>query len=33
MLIPSGLDPKQLEAEVRAKLPQPEDARIDIRAG
>jgi hypothetical protein len=32
MLIPSGLDPKQLEADVRAKLPQPEDARIDIEA-
>jgi hypothetical protein len=32
MLVPAGLDPKQLEAEVRAKLPQPEDARIDIEA-
>jgi hypothetical protein len=32
MLIPSGLDPKQLEAEVRSKLPQPDDARIDIEA-
>ncbi len=30
MLVPSGLDPKQLEADVRAKLPQPDDARIDI---
>jgi len=32
MLVPSALDPKQLEAEVRSKLPNPEDARIDIRA-
>jgi hypothetical protein len=32
MLIPSALDPKRLEAEVREKLPRPEDARIDIRA-
>jgi hypothetical protein len=32
MLIPCGLDPKQLEAEIRAKLPQLADARIDIQA-
>jgi hypothetical protein len=32
MLIPSGLDPRQLETEVRAKLPNPDDARIDINA-
>ena len=32
MLISSGLDPKKLEADVRAKLPQGEDARIDIEA-
>jgi hypothetical protein len=32
MLIPSGLDPKQLEADVRAKLPQPDNARIDIQS-
>jgi hypothetical protein len=32
MLIPSGLDPRQLEADVRSKLPQSEDARIAIDA-
>jgi uncharacterized membrane protein YhiD involved in acid resistance len=32
MLIPSALDPRLLEADVRSKLPQSEDARISIEA-
>lgn len=32
MLIPSGIDPKQLEVDVRAQLPHPENSRIDIKA-
>lgn len=31
LLIPSGLDPRQLESELRAILPMPEEARIDIQ--
>ena len=32
LLIPSGLDPRQLEAEVRAKIPKGDDARVEVRA-
>jgi hypothetical protein len=32
LFIPCGLDPKRLEAEVRAKLPQLADAKIDIQS-
>ena len=32
LFIPCGLDPKRLEAELRAKLPQIADAKIDIQA-
>ena len=32
MLIPSALDPRQLETDVRAQLPEPDDARIEIQA-
>jgi len=32
LLIPSGLDPKQLEGKLGAILPMPEEARIDIQA-
>ena len=32
LLIPAGLDPIFLESEVRAKLPSPDEARIDIQA-
>jgi hypothetical protein len=28
--VPAGLDPRQLELEARAKLPQGDDTRIDI---
>jgi hypothetical protein len=32
LFIPCRRDPKRLEAEVRAKLPQLADAKIDIQA-
>ena len=32
LFMPCGLDPKRLEAEMRAKLPQLADAKIDIQA-
>lgn len=32
MLIPSGLDPKQLESDVRGMLPNPEDCEVSVQA-
>jgi hypothetical protein len=31
LLIPSGLDPRQLEADVRGMLPQPDDCEVNIQ--
>lgn len=32
LLVPAGLDPHVLEADLRAKVPNPDEARIDIQA-